>query len=259
MKLFVPRRRLRGRKPHERAEDPRRKALRCRLRGEGDYIAGFADLRGLLDESFRGYGYGILVGKRLDDGVVDSILAGENPGPTAGYETLYRETNAALSAVNRRIAGSLGSPGIAALAAEPTVPDASIDGQYLDSLRAKLSHKMVGTRAGLGWIGKTALFVSERFGPRVRLATVLTGSPVGETAAPIDESRCGSCSLCVTRCPAGAATGGTWTVRTDRDEFFDLFKCRETCLELSAARLKKRISICGVCVAVCPVKGRAAG
>jgi epoxyqueuosine reductase QueG len=225
----------------------------------GNFIAGFADLRGLLHESFRDYGYGILVGKRLDDRIVDSILAGGNPGPTEGYEALYRETNAALSAVVHRIAGSLRSCGIAAIAVEPTIPDGSIDGEYRNTLRTKLSHKMVGTRAGLGWIGKTALFVSERFGPRVRLATVLTDSPVGRAAAPIDESRCGSCSLCVTWCPAGAATGRTWTIHTDRDEFFDPFKCRETCLELSAARLNKRISICGVCVAVCPVKGSTAG
>jgi len=227
--------------------------------GAGDFIAGFADLRGLLHESFRGYGYGILVGKRLDDRVIDSILDGESPGPTACYEALYRETNAALSAAVHRIADSLGSSGIAALAVEPTIPDGSIDAEYRNTLRTKLSHKMVGTRAGLGWIGKTALFVSERFGPRVRLATVLTDSPVGKAAAPIDESGCGSCSLCVTRCPAGAATGESWTIRTDRDEFFDPFKCRETCLELSAARLNKRISICGVCVAVCPVRGRTAG
>jgi epoxyqueuosine reductase QueG len=237
------------------AEDLVRRATE----GMGDFIAGFADLRGLLHESFRGYGYGILVGKRLDDSVVDSILACENPGPTAGYEALYRETNAALSDVVRRIAGSLRSSGIAALAVEPTVPDGSIDGEYRNTLRTELSHKMVGTRAGLGWIGKTALFVSERFGPRVRLATVLTDSPAGGSAAPIDESRCGSCSLCVEWCPAGAATGRPWSIRTDRDEFFDPFKCRETCLELSGARLNKRISICGICVAICPVKGSTPG
>jgi epoxyqueuosine reductase len=233
--------------------------VRSATAGAGDCIVGFADLRGLLHECFRGYRYGILVGKRLDDRVIDAILAVKNPGPTLEYEALYRETNAALSALVNRIAGSLRTAGMAALAVEPTVSDGSIDGEYRGTLRTKLSHKMVATRAGLGWIGKTALFVSERFGPRVRLATVLTDSPAGKPAAPVDESRCGSCSLCVAWCPAGAATGKPWTVHTDRDEFFDAFKCRETCLELSAAKLNRRISICGVCVAVCPVRGRDAG
>jgi epoxyqueuosine reductase QueG len=233
--------------------------VRSATDGAGDIIAGFADLRGLLHESFSGYRYGILVGKRMDDIAIDAIIAGKSPGPTAEYEALYRETNAALSSFVNRIAETLRSAGIAALAVEPTLPNGRIDDEYRDTLRTKLSHKMVGTRAGLGWIGKTALFVSERFGPRVRLASVLTDSPVDSPAAPVEESRCGSCSLCVTWCPAGAATGKPWTVHTDRDEFFDPFKCRETCLELSAARLNKRISICGVCVAVCPVKGRAHG
>ena len=34
------------------------------------------------------------------------------------------------------------------------------------------AHKTAATQAGLGWIGKTAQFVSARFGPAVRLTTV---------------------------------------------------------------------------------------
>jgi epoxyqueuosine reductase len=228
--------------------------VRSMMPGAGDTILGFADLRNLLHESFSGYGYGILIGKRLDDRVVDSILDG--PGPTPDYEALYRETNAALSALANRVACALRAAGTGALAVEPTLPDGSIDGEYRKTLRANLSHKMVATRAGLGWIGKTALFVSERFGPRVRLAAVLTDSPAGREGTPVDESGCGSCSLCVQRCPAQAATGAPWTVHTDRDVFFNPFRCRETCLELSAKRLNKRISICGICVAVCPAGSR---
>ena len=205
-----------------------------------DLILGVADLRGLLHEKFKGYGYGILVGKRLEDPAVDSILEGGRPGPTASYKTAYNNTNGALSGLVNRIARTLVSSGIDALAVEPTVSDESIDGELARTLRAELSHKMVATRAGLGWIGKTGLFVSERCGPRVRLATVLTTSPAGTPASPIDESRCGSCSLCVRWCPAGAATGKPWSVGVDRDEFFDPFRCRKTCLALSAERLGKR-------------------
>jgi ferredoxin len=223
--------------------------------GDENVVVGFADLRGLLHADFKGYGYGVLVGRRLEDRVVDSILAGRSPGPTALYEAHYRETNAALSEMVARIAGSLNAAGISALAIEPTVSQERLDGEYGGTLRTKLSHKMVATRAGLGWIGKTALFVSKRFGPRLRLATVLTESPAGRPAEPVEESGCGSCSLCVAWCPAQAATGKHWSAGVDRDAFFDPFKCRETCLALSEARLAKRTTICGICMAVCPVRG----
>jgi len=40
------------------------------------------------------------------------------------------------------------------------------------------SHKIAATQAGLGWIGKTAVFVSARFGAAVRLTTVFTDLPL---------------------------------------------------------------------------------
>ena len=46
----------------------------------------------------------------------------------------------------------------------------------LNKLKVKIvdiSHKMVATRAGLGWIGKADLFISSRFGPRLRLVSIL--------------------------------------------------------------------------------------
>jgi epoxyqueuosine reductase QueG len=48
------------------------------------------------------------------------------------------------------------------------------------------SHKMVATRAGLGWIGKTDLFVSNKYGPRVRLASIRIDAPVSSINKPIN-------------------------------------------------------------------------
>ncbi len=112
---------------------------------------------------------------------------------------------------------------------------------------------MAATRAGLGWIGKTDLFVSEQFGPRLRLATVLTDRPLGPVGTPVEKSRCGNCTLCVDACPAGAATGISWYAGLDRDAFFDARRCRESCRKLSKSALNEDISLCGICVAVCPV------
>jgi epoxyqueuosine reductase len=65
-----------------------------------------------------------------------------------------------------------------------------------------ISHKAVAKVAGLGWIGKSTLLITPRFGPRVCLITVLTNMPL-----PPDmpcEERCAACRKCIDACPAGA-------------------------------------------------------
>jgi epoxyqueuosine reductase QueG len=81
-------------------------------------------------------------------------------------------------------------------------------------------HKTAAASAGLGWIGKTALFVSPQFGPAVRLATVFTDLdlPVGDAIA---EGRCGDCRACVDACPAGCGRDVQWRAGMARDELFD--------------------------------------
>ena len=92
-----------------------------------------------------------------------------------------------------------------------TVEDSEIDDTYKKTLRYPFSHKMAATRSGIGWIGKTDLLVTSRFGPRVRLASLLTTENISHSGIPIDESQCGSCNICVNHCPAKAATGQLWT------------------------------------------------
>src|SRR5512137_2458177 len=70
--------------------------------------------------------------------------------------------------------------------------------------KSKLSMKAVARAAGLGWIGKSALFVSEKFGPRVCLGAVLTDMPL-KAGKPMD-NRCGRCDRCAKTCPVGALT-----------------------------------------------------
>ncbi len=121
------------------------------------------------------------------------------------------------------------------------------------TLRHYFSHKMVGTRAGLGWIGKSDLFVSVKFGPRLRLASILVDFPLKPLEPPIDSSRCGKCNVCVEACPAKAATGKLWNIKVDRDEFYDAYKCRDKAKEISlAATGQNEDEICGICIAVCP-------
>jgi epoxyqueuosine reductase QueG len=112
---------------------------------------------------------------------------------------------------------------------------------------------MVATRAGMGWIGKTDLFISKQYGPRLRLVSILIKTPVSPKSKPINKSRCGSCNICIEKCPAKAANGLLWNINVKREEFFDAWKCRRQCAEFGSTRFNMDVRICGICVAVCPV------
>ena len=108
-------------------------------------------------------------------------------------------------------------------------------------------HKTAATSAGLGWIGKTALFVSPRFGPAVRLATVFTDLelPAGE---PVTESDCGDCRACVDACPAGCGRDVLWRPGMARELLFDAGACRHHMSLFTSVEAE----ICGICIAACP-------
>jgi epoxyqueuosine reductase len=218
---------------------------------DGEHLYGFANLTGLLHPRFRGYDYGIVVGKKLDDGIIDSIIN----GPNIEYYNLYVNTNNYLAGMVKELAEDLRAAGIKSLAMNPTTNDVYRADDYDLTLRHNFSQKMVATRAGLGWIGKTDLFISKRFGPRLRLASVIVDYPLKPLSPPIDKSRCGKCNLCVEACPAQAASGQLWNIHVDRDQFYSVRKCKETANRLTLERIGKDERICGICVSVCPVGG----
>ena len=216
-----------------------------------NYEIGYASLSGLLKPEYAKYKYGISLARKLDDKIISQI----SNGPTDSYYNLYCNINNELNMKIEVISNLLKTYRIEAYPIKATVKDSELDATYKKTLRCSFSHKLAATRSGIGWIGKTDLLVTSRFGPRVRLASVLTTVNISNSGVPIDESQCESCNICVNHCPAKAATGQLWTTSIDRDVFFDPFKCREYCRQISAERIKKEISICGICISVCP-KGK---
>lgn len=214
-----------------------------------NYIFGFADLTGLLQNKFDGFNYGISIGRKLDYEIVDKVIN----GPTPEYYSHYRQINKDLSLLTKKISDDLNKNDIETLKIDPTVSTSELDSVYSKTLRTDLSHKMVATRAGLGWIGKTDLFISREFGPRLRLVSILLKTPVKSKSKPIDISRCGNCNICVDICPSKAANGKLWDITVDREEFYDPWKCRNQCAEFGRSRLGLDARICGICVAACPV------
>jgi epoxyqueuosine reductase QueG len=220
-----------------------------------NHIYGFSDLTGLLQKKFVGFNFGISIGRKLDYGIVDKIIN----DPTPEYYSHYRQINKELSLLTHRISEDLNNNDIETLVIEPSVSTSELDSIYFKTLRTDLSHKMVATRAGLGWIGKTDLFISKEFGPRLRLVSILLKTPLRSKSKPVDISHCGTCNICVEFCPAKAANGKLWDVTVDREEFFDPWKCRNQCAEFGRTKLGMDVRICGICVAACPIGQKKTG
>ena len=225
------------------------KIIKTHLLPEEYYIFGFADLTGLLDKKFEGFNFGISIGRILDYTIVDKII----DGPTKEYYLHYRQVNEELEQLTIEISKDLNANGIESINIEPTISTSDLDSKYSVMLRTDVSHKMVATRAGLGWIGKTDLFISKYNGPRLRLVSILLKTPVIPKSKPVDKSRCGTCNICVDICPAKAANGKLWETTVKREEFFDPWKCRKQCADFGRLRLGMDARVCGMCVAACPI------
>ncbi len=71
------------------------------------------------------------------------------------------------------------------------------------NLVALFSYKHAAVAAGLGCIGRNGLLITEAFGPRVRLAALLTDAPFEPTEASKKDT-CKDCHACIRACPAQA-------------------------------------------------------
>ena len=127
----------------------------------------------------------------------------------------------------------------------PVAQDDEID------LKAQFSSKDAAASAGLGWIGKNDLLISELYGPRIRLGAILFNSRIKFNAS-CTESRCPvNCTLCVNACPFELLHGATWAQGMKRD---DLIKYSD-CNAKRSMYIKKynRKSSCGLCLVACPI------
>lgn len=115
----------------------------------------------------------------------------------------------------------------------------------------ELPHKTIATRAGLGWIGKSALLTTTKYGSALRMSSVLTDAPL-EIGTPILESKCGKCNVCKEACLGGAISGRNWNYKLKRNDFYDDKKCEKYALKVSEVNMGKADTVCGKCIYACP-------
>ncbi|MGB3906777.1 MAG: 4Fe-4S double cluster binding domain-containing protein [Anaerolineae bacterium] len=209
---------------------------------------GFADLRGVAPPAFSHWPNGVSIAVALEPTVMSGVL----DGPTSEYYQAYQRANRLLNDLAERSADFISFSGHRAEAFPATIVDSSPGEEFDRTLSVAFQHKTAATRAGLGWIGKSALLVTPEYGPRVRLATVLTDMPL-DVGTPIAGGQCGDCRICLKACPAVAIKGTQWQVGLLREELVDAFVCWQTATTLLLERVGVESAVCGVCVSVCPV------
>lgn len=203
---------------------------------------GFFDLAILPEPKRMGFKYGITVMIKLSDGILNQI----STEPTQTYFSHYRSVNRLIDEITLRILLYLeekGYPSVAVPASQSvTDPDDAFTGAF--------QHKTGAVLSGLGWIGRSALFIHQSYGPRVRMGSVLTNAQV-TVGSPTTASACGACRACVTVCPAMAIEGRLWEWGLARNEMYDAYSCSQYMKD--AFHHIGRGVVCGLCVVACPV------
>ncbi len=220
--------------------------LKAELLSHDADLVGFGDLTELPPDVRENLPIGICVAVKYPKDVIRGIAE----LPTQQYREWYDRLNERLDMLV-----TLGANALKALGYEAIPQTRARVGIGETDYSTPLPHKTVATRAGIGWIGKSALLVTPQFGSMVRLSTILTNAPL-VTAVPINQSKCGGCMVCTDACPAGAVSGKEWEVDLHRDEFFDAVKCRKTARERAKQGFGGEITICGKCIEVCPYTKR---
>lgn len=182
--------------------------------------------------------YAVSIGVKLSDAILQTI---EN-APSFVYFQHYRTANALLDTVAFRLSRLLEEKGYSAL---PIAASQSLGKN--NPYRGVIPHKTAAVLSGLGFVGKSGLFLSTEYGSKVRLATILTNAPL-QNELPVIENACGDCTICQKACPAGAIFGEKPT--TDGERNFDAEKCSKYMKE--HFQDIGRGSVCGVCIKVCP-------
>jgi epoxyqueuosine reductase QueG len=158
------------------------------------------------------------------------------------YFQHYRTANALLDSIAFRLSEKIEEAGYSAF---PVAASQSLGKN--NPYCGVIAHKTTAVLSGLGFVGKSGLFLTEKYGSKIRLATVVTDMPLSNSL-PIIENGCGNCSACMRACPAGAIYGALPT--TDGERNFDAEKCSNYMKQ--HFQDIGRGSVCGICIKVCP-------
>lgn len=188
---------------------------------------------GFFNDDFKGYSNGISFYVKMSYDILKEI----DEKPTYTYFHHYRTVNALIDQIALKIGIWLDKKGYSYF----SVPASqTVNGH--DSYEGIYSHKKGAVLSGLGYVGKSGLFISSKHGSMIRLGTVFTNLQL-KAENNILERECGDCNICIKKCPA-LALG---------EEGID----RKACSDYMKKAFQHigRGSVCGICIKNCPKNG----
>jgi len=186
------------------------------LKDNGADLVYFVDISSLPNNITEEYKCAVLFAKALSKNFVNTLKGGNKPKPN---EVLTVEHKMEKLAV--KLADRLETEGY----------------KSISKLKhARLPHKTVALMAGLGFIGKNNLLVTEKYGCALMFGKVLTTAPFITASETPKEPQCGECTVCVDVCPTKSLRGNVWNTATTRDEMM----------------VRKLCTVCAKCMVWCP-------
>lgn len=196
---------------------------------------GFADIDGIAND-FIDLPNGISLVLKLPKKAMKYV----NDEDYEAYWKCFHEKVAALSEIALKGEEYIKNLGYDAFALTMTRNECD-----MKKLLSILPYKTIATKSGLGWIGRSALFVTPEYGSAVVLGAILTDMPL-EFGEPVTDSSCDECTNCQDACPVDAINPQKWNDRLNREDIIDIEACFEYIMDQYKAGLG-----CTKCMSEC--------
>ncbi len=225
----------------------------CSIR-KGIDLIGFSELdqdtfflrpenRVFLQE--QGYRWAISIADRISPSACDLLLRRDDAGLLFYFDKHCRDRAAALERAGHELCLFIESLGYRAFQV-PGLGEGYSDGKA----KVIVSHLTHARLSGLGEMGDSGMIITPEYGPRVRLATILTSCPL---PAPerLPERICLHCGLCHRICPSGSiGENGRFDSQHPERYYTDKALCTR---HRDDQKEKLGSRFCNLCMAVCPV------
>ena len=136
----------------------------------------------------------IVLAMPVPDKVIEEATVGER-------ESVKKAIRKEMERVGSKIMESLTKNGYVGVVPSGNIPSNA------KQLRGLIPLKYAAYRAGLGAIGKSSLLITPQYGPRVRLAAIVTNAPLTPDK-PLNVDFCGTCMVCEKVCVGKAFREG---------------------------------------------------
>ena len=185
----------------------------------------------------------ISIGYRLNRGSIHNL-----PVTRSAYMLEHDHANRHLDKASHLIARFVEDRGHTAIGFDSGAGFYHEAGKTPPRFAGDVSHKHAAVACGVGKFGLNNLVLHPQWGPRFRLATVITNADLRPISS-VDVNPCpaGECEKCVDICPVGALQGWEGVYDPELGWAMDKKKCYDYIFTTLRGRR------CGLCVKACPV------